>query len=103
MVKVFFADAGSRAQLLATLHRIEDEAAERLAALAEMAASDPAPFPSRLHLSALGLRMQYDQEGTSAMGGVGPAPGRAVGEFDRSGRVGRQARAGAHRRHAPAA
>lgn len=62
MVKVFFADAGPKDQLLATLHDIEQEAITRLTALADMAATDPFPFPERLHISALGLQMQYEQE-----------------------------------------
>jgi PadR family transcriptional regulator, regulatory protein AphA len=60
MVKVFFADAGSKDQLLVTLDRIADEARERLATLAGMAASDM-PFPHRLHLRALGLALQSEQ------------------------------------------
>ena len=63
MVKVFFADAGTKDQLLATLGRIEDESTQRLAALAEMAAEDM-PFPQRLHLKALILALQYEQEQT---------------------------------------
>lgn len=62
MVKVFFADAGSPEQLLATLDRIEDEATGRIAELAAMAATRPVPFPQRAHLSAIGLRLQYEQE-----------------------------------------
>ena len=42
MVKVFFADAGSRAQLLATLERIEEEALQRIGAVAEL--SEPTAF-----------------------------------------------------------
>lgn len=62
MVKVFFADAGSKRQLVDTLERIENEAAARLSALAEMAAASPSPFPRRLHLNAIGLKLQWDQE-----------------------------------------
>ena len=62
MLKVFFADQGSPDQLLATLDRIEDEASAQLAALAEMAATRPVPFPQRAHLSAIALRLQYEQE-----------------------------------------
>ncbi len=61
MVKVFFADAGSKEQLLTTLDRIEAEAAERIAILAGFAASEM-PYPRRLHLRALTLALQYEQE-----------------------------------------
>ena len=61
MVKVFFADAGTKDQLLATLVRIEDEATARLENLADMAAADM-PFPRRLHLKALTLALQHEQE-----------------------------------------
>ncbi len=61
MVKVFFADAGSMAQLVANLDRIEAEATDRLAALADMAGS-PAQFPARAHLSSLCLPLQLEQE-----------------------------------------
>jgi PadR family transcriptional regulator, regulatory protein AphA len=61
MVKVFFADAGSRAQLLTTLERVEEEAAGRLATLAGFAAGDVL-FPHRLHLRAVGLALQHEQE-----------------------------------------
>ena len=61
MMKVFFADAGSKQQLLATLDRIEQEAAERVATLTEFAAGEM-PFPRRLHLRALSLPLQYEQE-----------------------------------------
>jgi DNA-binding PadR family transcriptional regulator len=61
MVKVFFADAGDLDQLGTTLERVEDEAKERVRALAEMAARPPV-FAERLHISALTLRLQLDQE-----------------------------------------
>lgn len=60
MVKVFFADAGSKDQLLATLDRIEEESARTLVTLAGMATSEM-PFPRRLHLRALTLTLQYEQ------------------------------------------
>lgn len=63
MVKVFFAEAGSLEQLVVTLDRIGVEAETRLATLAEMAGNvDAPPFPDRLHLSALTLRLQLEQE-----------------------------------------
>ncbi len=61
MLKVFFADGGTKAQLLTTIGRIEDEAADRLATLADFAASEM-PFPKRLHLRAICLKLQFDQE-----------------------------------------
>lgn len=64
IVKVFFADGGSLAQLRATLTRIEDEAAGRIDALAAMAEAsiDEPAFPERLNLSAITLRLQLEQE-----------------------------------------
>jgi DNA-binding PadR family transcriptional regulator len=65
MLKVFFADAGTLDQLRATLDAIEAEAADRLRTLAGMAGqalAGTAPFPRRRHLSAVGLRLQYEQE-----------------------------------------
>lgn len=66
MVKVFFADAGSLDQLAVTLDRIGEEAAERIEALAEMAATsaEKTEFPQRLHISALCLRLQLEREAT---------------------------------------
>ena len=61
MVKVFFADSGSKEQLLATIDEIEAEASRRLSALAEMAGG-PVAFPKRSHLNAIALRLQHDQE-----------------------------------------
>ncbi len=64
MVKVFFADAGDLAQLTATLDLIGQEAAERIDALAQMAdaSADSPQFPQRLHIGALCLRLQFEQE-----------------------------------------
>jgi hypothetical protein len=61
VVKVSFADAGSREQLLETLRRIEQQADERLGELASMAGG-PRLFPQRGHLIALTMRLQFDQE-----------------------------------------
>lgn len=61
MMKVFFADAGSKEQLLATLRHIADDAGQRLSTLAAMAA-EPGAFPHRRHLQALTLRLQQEQE-----------------------------------------
>lgn len=61
MVKVFFADAGTKEQLLVTLDRIGDEAAHRLTTLAAFAAGDM-PFPRRQHLQALTLALASEQE-----------------------------------------
>jgi PadR family transcriptional regulator, regulatory protein AphA len=63
MVKVFFADAGDVGQLDATLARVQEEARDRIRTLGHMAANPP-EFPERLHLSALTLRLQLDQERT---------------------------------------
>jgi DNA-binding PadR family transcriptional regulator len=60
MVKVFFADAGSRAQLLATLERIEEEALQRIGAVAEL--SEPTAFENRRHLQSLCLPFELGQE-----------------------------------------
>jgi PadR family transcriptional regulator, regulatory protein AphA len=64
MVKVFFADAGTLTQLRDTLDRIEAESLERVAALASMAQQslEDFAFPQRLHLSALTMRLQLEQE-----------------------------------------
>ena len=61
MVKVFFADGGSRQQLLDTLDRMEADAQARLAELATYAAG-PKPFPERRHISALCLELHFEQE-----------------------------------------
>jgi DNA-binding PadR family transcriptional regulator len=62
MVRVFFADAGTVDQLVDTLNRVAAEAEERLATLRTLAATQPRPFPERAHISALSMRLQYDQE-----------------------------------------
>jgi PadR family transcriptional regulator AphA len=61
MLKVFFADAGSLEQLCTTLDRIEEEARTRIEALAAMA-RQPSVFPDRVHISALCLPLQLEQE-----------------------------------------
>ena len=66
MVKVFFADAGSKPQLLAALALIEVQADERLDEIAGLAATRPPVFPEREHLSALGLRLYQEQEEATA-------------------------------------
>lgn len=64
MVKVFFADAGSLVQLQTTLESIRAETAERIHQLGELTAAVAAQpaFPDRLHLNALSVRLQLDQE-----------------------------------------
>lgn len=64
MIKVFFADGGSIDQLRTTLHRIADEATERITRLGELtAAISTAPtFPERLHLNALTVRLRLEEE-----------------------------------------
>ena len=66
MVKVFFSDAGSRQQLLATIERIELQATERLDEIVGLAATRPPAFPEREHLSAIGLRLFREQEEATA-------------------------------------
>jgi PadR family transcriptional regulator, regulatory protein AphA len=64
MIKVFFADAGSIDQLRTTLRRVAEEATQRIEALGELTAGiavEPT-FPERLHLNALTVRLQLDQE-----------------------------------------
>ena len=65
MVKVFFADGGSRDQLLVTLGRIAAEAERRRDLLAQMAAGRPLVFPARAHLNAISLRLHRDLEETT--------------------------------------
>ncbi len=65
MLKVFFADAGSLAQLAETLKGIEQEAATRLRELREVNEANldgGSMFPERLHLSVLALRLHAEQE-----------------------------------------
>lgn len=54
MVKVFFADAGDREQLLATLGAVERESLERIVELRDLSGR-PTNFPHRRHLHALCL------------------------------------------------
>jgi PadR family transcriptional regulator, regulatory protein AphA len=65
MLKVFFADAGSRTALLATLDEIAADARDRLGRLDVMidqALTEGARFPERVHLQALTLRQHVDAE-----------------------------------------
>ena len=61
MVKVFFADAGDRDQLLATLGRLEEESLARVADLRDLAGR-PTNFPRRRHLQALALNAMLAEE-----------------------------------------
>ena len=61
MVKVFFADAGDRDQLLATLGRLEEESLARVADLRDLAGR-PTNFPHRRHLQALALNAMLAEE-----------------------------------------
>ena len=61
MVKVFFADAGSLADLRGALAAMADQARERLDRLAAYGEQEPV-FPERLHLSLLTLRLQVEHE-----------------------------------------
>lgn len=65
MLKVFFADAGSREALLATLDEIIEEAHARLGrldAMIDQALQEGARFPERVHIQALALRHHVDAE-----------------------------------------
>ncbi len=65
MLRVFFADAGTLEQLRARLDELEGVTRERLEELATMTGellADGGSFPARLHLQALTLRRQVDQE-----------------------------------------
>jgi PadR family transcriptional regulator, regulatory protein AphA len=61
MVKVFFADSGDLDQLRSTLRAIGAEAQERIENIASMVAGGH-PYPERLHISAISLPLQLDQE-----------------------------------------
>jgi PadR family transcriptional regulator AphA len=65
LVKVFFADGGTLAQLRATLTRIAETADTRVAELDvkfAQHASGEVPFPDRIALNTVALRFQYDHE-----------------------------------------
>jgi DNA-binding PadR family transcriptional regulator len=65
LLKVFFADAGSRTALLATLDEIAADARDRLGRLdlmIDQALADGARFPERVHLQAVTLRQHVDAE-----------------------------------------
>jgi len=65
MVKVFFADAGTLAQLRATLESIEEGAKQRRAELRSMieaSSAGPYEFERRWPVNALALRFQLDHE-----------------------------------------
>ena len=65
MLKVFFADAGSREALLSTLDEIAEDAQAslgRLGAMIDQALRDGARFPERVHLQTLALRQHVDAE-----------------------------------------
>lgn len=65
MLKVFFADAGSRDGLLSILEEIAEDAHARLRqldAMIDQALQEGARFPERVHLQALALRQHVDAE-----------------------------------------
>jgi DNA-binding PadR family transcriptional regulator len=67
IVKVLFAEHGTKQQLLATLRLIREQAEktrQEHAALAENLAQNGGPFPSRLHLNALVFQFMWDQTET---------------------------------------
>lgn len=61
LLKVFFADSGSKEQLLATVDRIEQEARTRLGEIADLA-DEPGQFPDRTHLGTVCLAFFCGQE-----------------------------------------
>jgi PadR family transcriptional regulator AphA len=68
MLKVFFADGGSLAQMRATLTSIADTAGQRLVELeakAEENAAGDVAFPERLPINTIGLRLMIEQERTT--------------------------------------
>ena len=65
MLKVFFADAGSAAQLDRVLADISADCERRIAELIAMPRSAlgcESPFPGRSHIGAVTLRLQFEQE-----------------------------------------
>ncbi len=69
MIKVFFADAGTLAQLQATLDAVEAQAHERTASLRSMidaSRAGPYEFAHRLPINALALRFQLEHEALQA-------------------------------------
>lgn len=63
ILKVFFADAGTRDQLLATLEQVAAEAGDRLEELAGFAGApiEDVTFPHRQHINALTLHLAVEQ------------------------------------------
>lgn len=64
LVKVLFAEQGTKEQLLATLRSIHDEAdrtREHHEALAAELAGSGGPFPERLHVNALVFKFMWEQ------------------------------------------
>jgi PadR family transcriptional regulator, regulatory protein AphA len=69
IVKVLFAEHGTKQQLLATLRSIREQAErtrEEHTALAQDLAQTGGPFPDRLHLNALVFQFMWDQTETIA-------------------------------------
>jgi DNA-binding PadR family transcriptional regulator len=67
IVKVLFAEHGTKQQLLATLRSIREQAEQTRnehAALAQDLAQTGGPFPDRLHLNTLVFRFMWDQTET---------------------------------------
>jgi PadR family transcriptional regulator AphA len=67
IVKVLFAEHGTKEQLLTTLRSIRDDAErtrEEHAALAQDLSETGGPFPERLHLNALVFKFMWDQTET---------------------------------------
>lgn len=69
MVKVFFADGGTLAQLRATLEAVETQARQRsieLRSMIDASRTGPYEFAGRLPINALALRFQLDHEALQA-------------------------------------
>jgi DNA-binding PadR family transcriptional regulator len=67
IIKVLFAENGTKPQLLATLRSIREQAEhtrDEHAALAQDLAQTGGPFPDRLHLNALVFQFMWDQTET---------------------------------------
>ena len=97
MIKVFFADAGTLAQLRSTLDAVDAQASERIAVLRSMidaSREGPYEFAKRLPVNALALRFQLDHEEVQVRWARwGPRADRHVAVAHRCRRLGLAGRA----------